>query len=447
MNRIIATLLFVLLAIPCTALGQLAIAPAAERVGFDASLSQSVLAQNSHSDVYINVELTPDELLATQRVPMNIALVIDKSGSMASSDKIGFARDAAMSIIDQLESYDRVAIVTFDSDVQVVMESRLATHPETIKAAINRIRTGSNTALYGGMTTGAEQVRANYNAEFLNRVIVLSDGIANVGPSSNEELATAARTLGDQGISVTTMGLGLDYNENAMTAIADAAGGNYYFIESADQMAYQFGQEIYGMTRVAALHSTLTLELSDGVTLHDVYGYDFTRDGNRVTARIGDLIGGRTMTVTARIGVDASTAARMPLAAIGLAYTDAVDGRGVQMARGVVAELSADQAQQVASVDMTVGATVQKVRNAQAITEAMEAYSSGDDDRAQQIVMAAREETASFNMAAGAAADMDMEESLDDLMMEMDEAAAAPAARSSVSKARKAEAREDSRGQ
>ena len=447
MTRTIATLLFALIAIPFTAFGQLAIAPAAERVGFDANLSQNVLGQNRNNDVYINVELTPDELLATQRVPMNIALVIDKSGSMASSDKIGYAREAAMSIIDQLESYDRVSIVTFDSNVQVLLESSLATNPDRIKRVISRINTGSNTALYGGMTTGAEQVRANYNAEFLNRVIVLSDGIANVGPSSNDELATAARTLGDQGISVTTMGLGLDYNENAMTAIADAAGGNYYFIESGDQMAYQFGQEIYGMMRVAALHSTLTIELSDGVTLHDVYGYDFTQSGNRVTARIGDLIGGRKMTVTARISVQATDAEQMPLAAIGLAYTDAVDGRNVSMARGLAAETSADEAQQVASVDMTVGATVQKARNAEAVTEAMEAYSSGDDARAQEIVMAAREETELFNMAAGVAADMDLEEDLDGLMIEMEEGAAAPASRSSVSKSRKAAARDDARGQ
>ena len=227
-----------------------------QRVEMDAKLSQTVLARQSSNQVYLDVALQPERRVSSTRVPLNIALVIDKSGSMSSSDKIGFAREAAMSIIDQLESYDRVSIVTFDSNVQVALPSMLASDREAIKRVIAGISTGSNTALHGGMTTGGSEIRRHYNNEFLNRVILLSDGKANVGPSSNNQLASAARSLGDEGISVTTMGLGLDYNEDTMTAIADAAGGNYYFIESGDQMAYQFQQELSGMMQVAALQTT-----------------------------------------------------------------------------------------------------------------------------------------------------------------------------------------------
>jgi Ca-activated chloride channel homolog len=447
MTRTATILIIALLAFPFTALANIAPPQAAQRVQWDAQLSQTTLTQGRSNDVYLNIELDPAELVSTQRVPMNIALVIDKSGSMSGSDKIGYAREAAMSIIDQLEPYDRVSIVAFDSDVDVLLPSTTVNDREWIKGIIARINTGSNTALHGGMVAGADEVLRNYNNEFLNRVIVLSDGIANVGPSSDGELAQAARTLGDRGISVTTMGLGLDYNENAMTGIADAAGGNYYFIESGDQMAYQFQQELFGMMRVAALQPTITIHLGDGVTLHDVYGYDISRDGSKVRVRVGDLIGGRKMTVTAHLTVSAPESEQMGLASLALSYTDAVDGAEVALTRGVVAHLTEDQAVAMASTDMDVGASVQRVRNAQAVTEAMDAYSRGDDAGAEAIVQAAREESVSFNSVAGAAADVTMEDDLDSLMMEMEEAAPSAAGRSSVSKSRKAEARSTSRGQ
>jgi len=447
MTRIAAIVVFALLSIPFAAVANIAPAPVTERVQWDPKLSQTVLAQGQRNNVYVNVELTPQERIAMSRVPMNIALVIDKSGSMSGSDKIGYAREAAMSIIDQLETYDRVAVVAFDSNVSVLQRSTTVSNPQAVKDIIARIRTGSNTALHGGMMAGADEVLKNYNGEFINRVILLSDGIANVGPSSNDELAQAARNLGDRGISVTTMGLGLDYNENAMTAVADASGGNYYFIESGDQMAYQFQQELYGMMQITALQPTLTIELANGVSLVDIYGYDVARNGNTASARIGDLIGGRKITVTALLDVDTNRADRMALATVALDYTDAVDGRAVSLSRGLVAELSENEAVQVASTDMEVTAQVQRVRNAEAVTEAMEAYSRGEDDQARAIVQKAKDDTISFNSVAGASAAPEMEAQLDDLMMDMDEAAAAPAARSAVTKSRKAEAREDARGQ
>jgi len=228
---------------------------------------------------------------------------------------------------------------------------------------------------------------------------------------------------------------------------ANASGGNYYFIESGDQMAYQFQQELFGMMRVTALQPTLTIDMADGVNVREVYGYDVSRSGNRVSARIGDLIGGRKITVTAALDVAATRADRMALATVALNYTDATDGRSVSLSQGVVAELSPDETQQVASADLEVTAQVQRVQNAEAVTEAMEAFAAGEDERATRIVERAREETREFNSVAGAAADMGMEDDLDSLMMEMEEAAPSAAGRSSVSKSRKAAARDDARGQ
>jgi Ca-activated chloride channel family protein len=418
-----------------------------QRVEMDAKLSQTVLARQSSNQVYLDVALQPERRVSSTRVPLNIALVIDKSGSMSSSDKIGFAREAAMSIIDQLESYDRVSIVTFDSNVQVALPSMLASDREAIKRVIAGISTGSNTALHGGMTTGGSEIRRHYNNEFLNRVILLSDGKANVGPSSNNQLASAARSLGDEGISVTTMGLGLDYNEDTMTAIADAAGGNYYFIESGDQMAYQFQQELSGMMQVAALQTTINILVAPGVTVRDVYGYDFTQTGNIVSIRVGDLIGGRSLNVTALLDVDSSDAERMTVGSVALAYTDAVDGQARKLKDDLVAELSGVQEEQEKSRDMDVGARAQEVVNAEAIATAMDSYAAGNDDEAKEILSRARAETESFNAGAGMAAAPALEAQLDSVMMDMEEAEDDMDARGAVVKSKKAGARSSSRGQ
>lgn len=454
MTRTAVAILVALLIVPAAALGQVITGPAnpreaAPRVTMDAQLSQAVLAQDRNQQVYLDITLTPQERQASSRVPLNVALVIDKSGSMSGSDKIGYARDAAMSIVDQLESYDRVAIVTFDSNVQVLQPSTLVTDKARIKRLIAGIQTGSNTALHGGMVTGAEQVRANYNAEFLNRVIVLSDGKANVGPSSIDQLARSARGLGDEGISVTAMGLGLDYNEDTMTAIADAAGGNYYFIESGDQMVYQFQQELHGMMQVVAMQSTLTITTAGGVTIDDVYGYDYTRSGNAVTVRVGDLMGGRPAHVTALVSARTGAADHMALATVDLAYTDAVDGIAASDSRGVVAELSAAEADQTASIDFGVGERVQAVKQAEATTEAMEAFSRGDDVAAQAIVATAADEARKFESAAagaGYAPAAPMAADMDSLMLEMEEAADDSYDRGKIVKDKKAGARSKARG-
>lgn len=451
MTRFAVAILAVLLLVPAAAFGQLAVTgPANPRVQMDAKLNQTVLAQQSNHQIYLDITLTPEERKATTRVPLNIALVIDKSGSMASADKIGYARDAASSIIDQLESYDRVSIVTFDSNVQVLQPSTLVTDKARIKRLIGGIQTGSNTALHGGMVTGAEQVRANYNNEFLNRVIVLSDGKANVGPSSIDALARAARELGDGGISVTAMGLGLDYNENTLTAIADAAGGNYYFVESGDQMVYQFQQELSGMMQVVAMQSTLTITTASGVTIDDVYGYDYTRSGNTVSVRVGDLLGGRPVHVTALISARTTAADHIALATVDLAYTDAIDGVAASDSRGVVAQLSAVETEQTASIDYGVGERVQQVKTAGATTEAMEAFSRGDDTAAAGIISAAREEAKQFETeatSAGYAPAASVAAEMDDLMMDMEDAAEDDYDRGAMVKSRKAGARDSTRGE
>ncbi|MDO8545370.1 MAG: VWA domain-containing protein, partial [Opitutaceae bacterium] len=170
------------------------------------------------------------------RPPVNLALVIDKSGSM-SGDKIAKAREAALEAVRRLAPDDIVSVITYDSQVQTLVHAQRVGDGRRLESAICEIEAGGNTALYGGVTRGAAEVRRNLeDRRYVNRVILLSDGLANVGPSSAEELGRLGASLLKEGISVTTIGLGLGFNEDLMTRLAQRSDGNTYFVEHSSDL-------------------------------------------------------------------------------------------------------------------------------------------------------------------------------------------------------------------
>ncbi|MCA9135024.1 MAG: VWA domain-containing protein, partial [Planctomycetales bacterium] len=185
---------------------------------------------------YLRIGITGFELPSDkQRLPVNVAIVIDKSGSM-QGEKIEQARKAAIQAIDRLRDSDIVSVVTYDSSVNVLVPATKASDRETIRKQIASIAAGGNTALFAGVSKAAGEIRKFLDDKHVNRVILLSDGLANVGPASPAELEQLGESLIKEGISVSTMGLGLGYNEDLMTRLALASSGNHVFIEDAENL-------------------------------------------------------------------------------------------------------------------------------------------------------------------------------------------------------------------
>merc|ERR1712023_113770 len=109
---------------------------------------------------------------------------------------------------------------------------------------IKRIETGGSTALYGGVEAGGRQLDKFLSKQRINRVMLLSDGIANVGPSSNREISQLGSRLSKSGVSVTTIGLGHDYNETLMTSLAEASDANYYYVADVEELPGVFKDEL-----------------------------------------------------------------------------------------------------------------------------------------------------------------------------------------------------------
>ncbi|MBX7245194.1 MAG: VWA domain-containing protein [Candidatus Sumerlaeaceae bacterium] len=254
-----------------------------------ASLATPVVLAGKKQTVYLKVGITGFALPRDgKRPPVNLAIVLDRSGSM-TGQKLEDAKKAAIMALDQLDSADIVSVVTYDNTVNVLVPATKMTDKGDIVAKIQTITAGGSTALFAGVSKGSEEVRKFLNKERVNRVILLSDGIANVGPSSPDDLGGLGGSLMKEGITVSTIGLGLDYNEDLMTKLSAKAGGSHYFAETPRDLAKTFEREFDRSTRVVGQEVVARIECAPGVRPIRVLGRDAEITGQMVSVPLDQL--------------------------------------------------------------------------------------------------------------------------------------------------------------
>ena len=250
-------------------------------------------------DLLITVSAPPrPPAIETQpRPPLNLALVIDRSGSM-SGRKLSYARKAARFLASELTERDRLAIVTFDDEVEVLVPSQPVRNPQLFISAINTIHSGGSTALFDGWLAGAMQVANHLDAAAMNRVLLLSDGQANEGLSNSAEIATKVAGLTSTGISTSAFGLGDGFDEDLMGAIAGAGDGTLAQIESPAQLADLYASELNGLAKTLGKKVSLGIRAKRDVQLLDVINdCELTAAGNW---QLPNLRYGQELTVAAR---------------------------------------------------------------------------------------------------------------------------------------------------
>ncbi|MDP8910090.1 MAG: VWA domain-containing protein [Chloroflexota bacterium] len=237
-----------------------------------------------------------------ERAPINMALVLDRSGSM-QGDKLAYVRQAAAHVLDLLDERDRVAVVTYDDQVASLAPSQRM-DPDTRRALAERIRairTGGRTNLSGGWLQGCQEIAAHQREEYLNRALLMTDGLANEGITDVEELARHARELRLRGISTSTFGVGLDFNEEFLEMLADAGGGHFYYIERPRQIAAMFQREFGELLTVVAREAVLSVPIPKGVSVELLGDVPHERDGERLRIFLGDLYAGQQQMLYAKI--------------------------------------------------------------------------------------------------------------------------------------------------
>jgi Ca-activated chloride channel family protein len=226
------------------------------------------------------------------RLPLNLSLVLDRSGSMAG-EKLERAREAAAFLVRRLSPEDIVSVVAYDDHVMTVANPARGSQQGNVPRAIEAIVSGNSTNLSGGWLKGREHVSAGrkLNSESrLNRVILLTDGLANVGITEPDNLVGLPLEAKRAGITTTTIGFGEDYDEVLLRQMADAGGGNTYYIETPDQAPGVFEEEIEGLLSLSAQNITVTVRPTTAVELvhvHNDYPNESTDRGIRV--EVGDL--------------------------------------------------------------------------------------------------------------------------------------------------------------
>lgn len=258
-----------------------------------------------------------------ERPALNIGLVLDRSGSMGGEGKLPYALAAARLLIEQLTPRDRVSLTIFDDAVQTLAPSAPATDRQRLLEMLPGIHPGGSTALHDGWREGVAQVQPHVQPQALDRVLLLTDGLANVGEVNPDVIATGVKQAALQGVSTSAMGVGADYNEDLLEAMARSGDGNYYYIQSPDQLPAMFQTELLGLMALVGRQATLAIELAPGVVLRDVFN-DLERDPDG-RLLLPNLVGGLPVEVVLRFEVAARTEAG-PLAWFHVGYESPADG-------------------------------------------------------------------------------------------------------------------------
>ncbi len=291
------------------------------------------------------------------RPPVNLALVIDRSGSM-SGDKIARAREAALELVRRLAPDDIISIIAFDTQVQTIVPAQRVGDARGLEAAICSIEAEGNTAIYGGVTRGAAEVRRHIeDGRYVNRVILLSDGLANVGPSSPEELGRLGYSLMKEGISVTTIGLGLGFNEDLMTRLAQRSDGNTYFVENSSDLPGIFNKELGDVLNVVARRVVIEIVFPDGVRPVNFVGREGSIRGQKAELSLNQLYGGQEKFALIEVEVSPEKAgAEREIARATVSYEDALNQRSASVTAQRNVSFSTDEKAVVKSADHQVQA-------------------------------------------------------------------------------------------
>lgn len=351
------------------------------------AMSAGTLLRGNGGEAFAAFELTTEALKDVTRPPLDLALVIDRSGSM--SGRIEYAQQAAVGIIQRLGEQDHVALIQYDDSAQIVVAST-SMDPKgkaTMTSAIQGITLGGGTNLHGGLVLGRDEVQRVATQGQVSRVILLSDGQANIGVVDPQQIAGVARDAANRGTRITTVGVGLDYNEDLMEAIAESGRGNYHYVKEAKDLDRVIAGELAGIQATVATNVELRLTpVCPAVQITEVHGYESRRDGTAFVVPMADLIGNDSRKLLVSMKVPDAQKGHIATLRAELVYKDA---KGTELKKSELAlgvNISEDAQVATASIDQNVMAQALQVQAASSMRQAAQAYERGDQEAARQIV-------------------------------------------------------------
>lgn len=357
--------------------------PVWQAIALEGKLNYPFISERGGT-AYLQVTITTADIgVPSDRKPMNLAIVLDRSGSMGDERKMDYAKKAFNSLIDQLRTDDILSVVIYDDVIDVLRRAkRIGGEKAAIKRLIDEVYPRGSTNLGGGLLEGLRQAQKNVGREYVNRVILLSDGLANVGITNPTELNRTAQRYRNQSISVTAMGVGLDYNENLMMGLAESGGGNYYFIERPNDLSSIVRKEMNMLSSVLAQNATINIKLGNGVRVNDIIGCEYRNESGSFVIPVGDLYANDRRDFTIELFIPEGTGA-LTVARGELRYESDKVSRGYPTFSATV-KYTRDYVQIEKNRDLEVQARADIAVSTRKVEQAMKAMDEGDHVAAER---------------------------------------------------------------
>ena len=325
--------------------------------------------------------------------PLNLALVIDKSGSMADADKMSRVKESLRAMTAKLRRDDIVSVVAFDTGAQILRYASRIGDSADLQRTIDSLQPGGSTNIHAGLMLGYKEAEKNFKKEQTNRVILLTDGIANVGVVEPKQIAAASSEYNGRGIDLSTIGVGLDLDKELLRTLAKSGRGLYHFVADAIDIEKVFVNELQSLISPIARQVQLNIDYDSSLQLEKIYGYEPKMRAGGATIALDDMNSGLTQIALMRFSLkDKETSKRQYPVKIRLSYFDIERRRIVEQTQQAVLTIGVDQPENILK-DSEVKKNFTIAELAQSIYEMSEAAKQNRYADAENFLNAAVDKT------------------------------------------------------
>jgi Ca-activated chloride channel homolog len=347
-----------------------------------AALSHTALTASFPETIALKIDLAAVRGVSSgERSPLNLALVIDRSGSMGEQGKMEYAMRAARLLVENLSDQDIVSVIAFSEGATVLSPAGLAVNKQFLNHRLSEVVPDGPTNLSAGLLEAFAQIDSKASEDQIKRVIVLTDGVANRGVTSRTKLGRIVETAREKGIGISTLGCGEKFDEKMLIQLAEVGGGRYTYIRSPEQIPEAMAQELGGLLDVVAQNVTVEVKAVAGLEITGIDGWIMDQPRTSFTFDLGDLREGDhgiLLLELARKDFSLGQTAQIETT-FTLDPTDT--GQRVQRVVSLEATMTNDQAQATASANQSV---VYYAEIIDAVTKAEDAILGLDDKRYQE---------------------------------------------------------------
>ncbi|MFL5730638.1 MAG: vWA domain-containing protein [Cytophagaceae bacterium] len=318
--------------------------------------------------------------------PLNLCLVIDKSGSM-QGDRIENTRKACRKLVERLRPQDMISIVVFNESAGILYPSRVLGNDQSIFGIIDGIHADGSTDLNSGVVLGYREVLKNYDAEYTNKVILLTDALTNTGDVDTESIIRNANAWQKQNpVSFTIVGVGLDFNENLARPLADSQKNSIHFINNSEDIQKVFVDEIESLLSPVAREVELEITYEDGLNIEKIYGYKPFMQSRKVLVNLENMNNGLTQVVLIRFSANKALSGKALTVRTKLKYRDVKKKKDETLEASAVLQVRTDPKSWQMLKNQEVKKNYFIALMAQGLKDMAQTYRDGDQAKAKRIV-------------------------------------------------------------